>query len=578
MRWPFRTNLTTALSPKWITRLLWSGLSLGAVLLAQPAQSAERIYVTYGIIRRSMPIESLEKYAEDGTIDTELNDFARYVSDEQLEQLRTALTAEADLSAVAIAQFFYTPQGEALLKRLGGLIQTEAGVSGFYALRAALILAASSDDGLTLLNVLHYFPTEGIQVNISQALEITNTLRQLVNQTNAAVGLIEQRATAEAAAIPLRIPPNYPDPADPGIYDWVRYTRPLKNASRNRPFPVDFYFPVGENANNPATTPFPAPVVIISHGLGNDRTTYAYLAKHLASHGFVVAVPEHPGSSAEQLQALVSGQVNQVTTAQEFVDRPLDISAIIDDLERRIQIDPRLKEQVDLSQIGVIGQSFGGYTALALAGAKINQDSLTVECASLNESLNLSLLLQCQANQLPTTDLSLQDPRIDAAIAINPASSAIFGIDGFSDIHIPLMVMSGSADTITPALIEQIRPFTWLNNSDRYLLMIRQATHFSTMGVSEDNSEVLLLPSSVIGPAPELAQQYTNVLALLFLQSYLEQNETAQSLLNAAFVNHISEAPLPIALVNDLSPVQLKEAITNFEDEPKLSKRYFQQP
>lgn len=553
--------------------MFWSSLSLGAILVAQPAQSAERIYVAYGIIRRSMPIESLEQYAEDGSIDTELADFARYVSDEQLEQLRVALTAEAEISEVAIAQFFYTPQGEALLRRLGELIQTEAGNSGFYALRAALILAANSEDGLTLLNVLRYFPTEGIQVNIGQALEIANTLRQLVNQTDAAVGLIEQRANAAATSYPLQIPPNYSDPGEPGLYDWVRYTRPLKNASRIRPLPVDYYLPVGESTRNPATTPFPAPVVIISHGLGNDRTTYAYLAKHLASHGFVVAVPEHPGSSAGQLQALVSGQVNEVTTAQEFIDRPLDISAIINDLERRIQIDATLNEQVDLSRIGVIGQSFGGYTALALAGAKINQTSLELECANLDQSLNLSLLLQCQADRLPAEDLSLQDPRVDAAIAINPASSAIFGIDGFRNIDIPLMVVSGSADTVTPALIEQIRPFTWLNNSNRYLLMIRQATHFSMMGISETNSEVLQLPPNVIGPAPELAQHYANVLALLFLQGYLEQDETALSLLNAAFVNRISEAPLPIAIVDDLSAVQLGDAITDPATKPSPPKR-----
>ncbi len=542
--------------------MVWSGLSLGAVLMAQPAHSAERIYVTYGVIRRSMPIESLEKYAADGTIDTELQDFARYVSDEQLNQLRTALTAEANISEVAIAQFFYTPQGEVLLRRLGGLIQTEAGNSGFYAIRAALILAANSEDGLTLLNVLRYFPTEGIQVNISQALEIANTLRQLVNQTDAAVALIEQRAIAEAVNYPLQIPPNYSDPGEPGIYNWVRYTRSLKTASRKRLLPVDFYFPVGENARNLATTPFPAPVVIISHGLGNDRTTYAYLAKHLASHGFVVAVPEHPGSSAEQLQALVSGQANEVIAAQEFIDRPLDVSAIINDLERQIQTNSTLNEQVDLSRIGVIGQSFGGYTALALAGAEISQPTLELECANLDDSFNLSLLLQCQANQLSATEISLHDPRIDAAIAINPASSAIFGVDGFRNIDIPLMVISGSADTVTPALIEQIRPFTWLDSSSRYLLMIRQATHFSMMGISETNSEVLQLPPNVIGPAPELAQRYANVLALLFLQSYLTQDETALSLLNSAFVNQISEAPLPISMVNNLSANQLKEAIT----------------
>jgi len=41
-------------------------------------------------------------------------------------------------------------------------------------------------------------------------------------------------------------------------------------------------------------------VIVISHGLGSDRTSFEYLATALAS--YFAAVPEHPGSNAQQLR------------------------------------------------------------------------------------------------------------------------------------------------------------------------------------------------------------------------------------------------------------------------------------
>jgi predicted dienelactone hydrolase len=163
-----------------------------------------------------------------------------------------------------------------------------------------------------------------------------------------------------------------------GSFSYSKQSFTLNDLRRNRTFPVDLYLPTSSSGL--------APVIVISHGLGSDRQTFAYLATHLASYGFAVAVPEHPGSNAEQVRALINGFVSEVASPQELIDRPLDIKFLLDELKRSYG------GQLNLQQVGVLGQSFGGYTALALAGAEINFEQLQQDCGPENNSLNLSLL------------------------------------------------------------------------------------------------------------------------------------------------------------------------------------------
>jgi predicted dienelactone hydrolase len=165
-----------------------------------------------------------------------------------------------------------------------------------------------------------------------------------------------------------------------------------------------------------------------------------------------------------------------VTQPREFIDRPLDVKYLLDELERLDAANPNL--QLNLRQVGVIGQSFGGYTVLALAGASLNFEQLQKDCKALEDSLNVSLLLQCRALELPRIQYNLRDERVKAAIAINPITSSIFGKDGMSDIQIPVTLVSSSDDKIAPALPEQIQPFTWLNNPEKYLVLLEGGTHF----------------------------------------------------------------------------------------------------
>jgi predicted dienelactone hydrolase len=527
---------------------IWLKVALGFLSVGllpaldnHPTFGAERIIVSYGPFERSISIDALETYAKTGEVTDELSPYSRYADSEQLKELQQLLQTPISLGPVEVSQFLYSPIGERLLTRLGDIIQQESGIRGFFAIRAALILAAAEEPkGLTLLNVLRKFPSDSIRINLGRSLEIANALENLVNETQEAVALINRQSNQQSIITPVLTDIAKKNLAQPGPSNWQQFTITLNDSSRNRTFPVDIYLPSTQRLH---------PIIVISHGLGSDRESFAYLAEHLASYGFVVAVPEHPGSNAQQLQALLSGTADEVTTPREFIDRPLDIKYLLEQLNRLSRTEPALIGRLNLQQVGVVGQSFGGYTSLALAGAPINFEQLQQDCPA-EDSINVSLLLQCLAVNLPKSNYNLSDPQVKAVMAINPVVSSIFGQAGLSQIKIPVMLVASSADTVAPALPEQIRPFTWLTNSNKYLVVINNGTHFST--IAESPNAAVPVPGGVIGPSPALARNYIEALSVAFFQTYIANMPSYSRYLSADYVNAIGQEPLPLSLVQSL--------------------------
>lgn len=538
-------------------RLNWLGLILGCcgwllptTGITNPGVAAERIYASYAALERSISIAALEVYAKEGKLVDNLGLYTKYLNPQQLAQLRRVLLARADLSVVATSQFFYTPLGETLLERLGQVIQTESRQPGFYAIRSALILAAADPEGLTLLNVLRKFPTSSIRIDLARSLQIAEELQGLVNQTIQAIALVKQQSTTETTTQPPVNLSQLPDLRKRGRFTWNKRTLTLNDHRRDRRFLADIYLP---------QTKTEASVIVISHGLGSDRTSFEYLAAHLATYGFAVAVLDHPGSSAEQVQALLAGRSYKVAQPSEFINRPLDVTYLLDQLQRLDSSDPNF--QLNLQQVGVIGQSFGGYTALALAGAALNFDQLQKDCKNLDDSWNASLLLQCQVLQLPRNQYNLYDPRVKAAIAINPLTSSVFGEASLSKIQVPVMIVSSSGDTVAPALSEQILPFTWLTTPKKYLAVIEGGTHFSPIGETDPTTDPFILPPQVIGPNPAIARRYMNALSVAFCQTYVAKVPQYRPYLSAAYAQEISQTPLNLSLVQSLLATQLTQPV-----------------
>ncbi|MBE9038898.1 alpha/beta hydrolase [aff. Roholtiella sp. LEGE 12411] len=549
----------------WASTLRKSSLLLVLSMLlptfgnSNSVMAAERIYVSYSALELSISVNTLENYAKTGVINDDIAAYQQYLPLPKIQELRRILLSPVKVSPVVVSQFLYTPQGEFLLRRLMQVIKTKSRQPepGFDALRAALISASAESGGLTLLNVLRKYPTRNIHLDLVQSLEIAGELEKIINETNRAIATVSQKSKIEAATIQQPNLSQLPDLQGQGQFKSQKYTLKFFDLTRNRLLLTDVYVP-----NIKSSTP----VIVISHGLGLDSSNFQYLANHLASYGFTVVVPNHPGSDAQQLRSLLNGSANEVAEPGEFKDRPLDVKYILDQLEKSNRSDSRFKGRLNLQQVGVFGQSLGGYTALALAGAKINFEQLEQDCQpeALQDSWNMSLLLQCRALELSSSksgnNYNLRDKRVKAAIAVNPITSSIFGKAGLSQIKTPVMIIGSSDDTVAPALYEQILPFSWFANSHKYLVMLVGGTHFSTIGNGNPTNQQVALPAEMIGDASQ-ARRYMNVLSMPFFQTYVVGKSKYIPYLNAAYAQSISSKSLGLSLVQSLNTTELAQVL-----------------
>jgi predicted dienelactone hydrolase len=526
-----------------VLTILLATLGINAII------ATKRIYTNFAPRETAISITALEKFAEDGIINGELSFEQQYLPAKKFQQFQEILHTPVKTSPVLLSEFLYTPAGEFILQRLAQALQPQSGIE---TLRTALIAAAGEPEGLTLLTLLRQYPHSSIHINLRRSFSLAQELENVISETQRAIAAVEKQSYWEAARINQPVDNlQISDLRQPGKFSLQKYTVNFFDDTRHRRLLTDVYIPHVHS---------PAPVIVISHGLGTDSSNFKYLAQHLASHGLAVVVPNHPGSIS------LHHQTNAIIEPGEFQNQPLDVKYVLNQLEKINQSDLRFRNRLNLDQVGVFGQSLGGYTSLALAGAEINFPQLEKDCQpeTLNKSWNISLLFQCSALSLKhdsSQEYNLQDDRVKAAIAVNPITSAIFGEAGLRKIQTPIMIVSSSEDTVAPALYEQIKPFSWLKNAPKYLVTLLGGTHFSIIGDGNPASQQISLPTDLVGDATQ-AREYMNILTLPFFATYVAAKPEYLAYLNAGYIKSISHQSLGLNLVQNFSQTQISQVIS----------------
>ncbi|NJK63872.1 MAG: alpha/beta fold hydrolase [Synechococcaceae cyanobacterium SM2_3_1] len=367
------------------------------------AKATERIAIQFGFVGRSIPVSSLAAFAEDGTIDQSLRWYLRGVNPEVQEELRKALTASREINPSEFSQLLHTPEGDVMLRYTGQFIQTNSRDNGARAIRGALVVAASQPEGISLLSFLQAFPTPALRLDLGLILTHYRQVRRTIADIDSFLSSVKETSQADAAKSSLSLNLESISPlGEMGPYAVSMKPLILQDQTRDRTFPVDLYRPEDLNAVQGELS-----VLVLSHGLGGSRDLFADFGEHLASHGFVVAIPQHIGSDRNQQLAVRRWLKHELFQVSEFVDRPRDISFLLDELERINATE--FTGKLNLSKVGVLGHSFGGTTALTLAGATVDFDRVNQLCRlGTTIDVGLALLLTCRIRELQDSPESIQ--------------------------------------------------------------------------------------------------------------------------------------------------------------------------
>lgn len=501
------------------------------------ASAAQRLTLRLGPIEQAIAIADLEQFAKTGELPPKLQILAPVLTPQAREVLNRRLQLDPKIADKVIEQVLRSPVGEQLVKSMGGVIPD----SNIDLLQAAAGLAVRQANGLSVVGFLRAYPQEDITIDVSNAVAVALQFNPSYWESQALSPLLESElaVTSNTASLPTF------DPAAAGNQTVQQQTLFLQDRQRHRTIPVDLY-----RSPNPQS-----PLVLISHGFGANRKAFAYLARHLASHGLTVAALEHPSSNINWLASIVdSSKPSGLLPAREFVDRPKDVSFVLDELGKLNQQPGLFQGKISTQQVSVIGHSLGGYTALALAGAELNLQELRQYCKS-NIPIGRAPAdwIQCAATDLVNPKLQLRDKRVVQVIALNPLVGNLFGKTGMSQIAIPVLMLAGTEDAVTPILNHQLRPFSQLRSS-KYLLTAIGGTHLSVgdptgLGANARNST---LSKERRGAETKSLRTLVQGVSLAFIEQLTPEAKTYEPFLTPAYAQTLSTSELPLRLNTEL--------------------------
>lgn len=529
-------------SQLWLTTVLLTAL----MAIAPSAKAAEHIYLNYGPFEFSVAVDDLNQFAETGDIPPDLKFILNRFSPERQAQIRNLLRLRNEVNPVVLSRVTYTVTAERLIKRMGTLIQTRDRQNGFYAIRAAILQAATDPQGLSLLNFLQKFPTD-LRLDLLGTLKFINQLKTTIQETDTFVADLEKETTKIAQSESPVNPTQLPDLRQPGTLAVVMQTLSLRDEKRDRPLIVDLYRP---------NTSSPTPIILISGGLGGDRDHFKDLAQHLASQGFTAVVLDHPGSNAQRQRDFFKGLYSENFDSQDFIDRPLDVSFVLDELTRRNASE--FNNQLNLQQVGMFGYSLGGTAALALAGATINFNQLEQDCGDQVNIINIAVLYQCRALELPRHNYQLKDDRIKAISLFVPSSHHIYGSQGISHVHIPVFWQATNEDIVTPLVLEQVPMFNALPSPEKYLVVSQGLPHTRVIlrlidRVTGTNRAVLS------DELFKVTQDYLKTFNTAFFKAYISHDKTYYPYLTASYAQTFAQQPYNLSLVKSVQPLTNKD-------------------
>lgn len=274
----------------------------------------------------------------------------------------------------------------------------------------------------------------------------------------------------------------------------------------------------GVYENAPALEREDLPVLVFSHGNTSFAEQSFFLTEFFATHGFVVAAPEHTGNTVVDIASS--------DRAAAVVNRPQDVSATIDwlyDADRNT-----LAAQLHEDAIALAGHSFGGYTTLAVSGATLD---VVKDCDAASRP---ELCVELRDRFGDRIASGFEDDRVKVALPMSPSGMETFTASGVGGIDVPVALFTGRLDQTTSDATQG--DLYWpLLGDDAVRLELLTGGHFTFSNACEvlpalgadDGCGEGMIPAS---DAHEILRTY----ALAFARKHLFDDDSVEDVLSGA--------------------------------------------
>lgn len=226
------------------------------------------------------------------------------------------------------------------------------------------------------------------------------------------------------------------------------------------------------------------PVILLSHGLGGNWRSLAWMASELAGRGALVVTVNHPASSTFDFD---------MREGLKHWTRARDLSRALDKLEDN----PVYGGRIDRDRIMAAGFSYGGWTALSLGGVTGNLAGEIAECEAQGEKSSHCSDLDRAGVSFAEMDETLwnasyKDARITHVTAMDPALHHGFGPQHVEnlDAQLTLIGLGQGADRLVATDFDA-SGFVKLV-PDAQVVHIEKAYHFSLLPLCKPAGPAIL--------------------------------------------------------------------------------------
>ncbi|WP_299484468.1 alpha/beta hydrolase [Acaryochloris sp. IP29b_bin.137] len=162
------SSTTSQTNKNWWHHVL--GSCTAVLLSALPAGAAEQVVFKYGPIARSVPVSSLRQLADTGRAPADLKVYLD-LAEQDPQDVSEILTRPFAISPTQLDQLLNSPFGDAMLDEAGEIMHPPSNRANRQAIRSALVLDASRDGEITILDTLESYPTNTVEIEGERLLE-----------------------------------------------------------------------------------------------------------------------------------------------------------------------------------------------------------------------------------------------------------------------------------------------------------------------------------------------------------------------------------------------------------------------